>query len=221
MNNNKYIIFDFDGTIANSIELALNIYNRIAPDYKCKPIHEEFRDLLSSKNPKQYFKEYGITTLKLFLLVFRIRKELGKHVADIKPVNNIVQTIYELKVAGYKLGIITSNSSKNVRKFLENNNLSDVFDFVHSASNLFGKDKVFRRLFKRNDISVENSLYIGDETRDIEASKKSGIPVIAVSWGLTRRQILETLHPDQIAGEPKELMACVQNIFNNRAQNNS
>lgn len=221
MNNSKYIIFDFDGTIANSIELALNTYNRIAPEYKCKPIQEEFRNLLSSKKPQKYFKEYGITTLKLFLLVIRIRKELSKHIFDIKPVNNIIISLHELKNAGFKLGILTSNSSKNVHKFLEYNNLSGVFDFVHSASNLFGKDKVFKRLIKRKDISIKNTIYIGDETRDIEASKKAGLPIIGVSWGLTERNILETLQPNQIADDPKELMVCVQNIFSNSTKINS
>lgn len=220
MNNSKYIIFDFDGTIANSIELALNTYNRIAPEYKCKPIQEEFRNLLSSKKPQKYFKEYGITTFKLFLLVIRIRKELSKHISDIKPVNNIITSLHQLKNAGFKLGILTSNSSKNVHKFLEYNNLSGVFDFVHSASNLFGKDKVFKRLIKRKDISINNALYIGDETRDIEASKKVSIPIIGVSWGLTERKILETLQPDQIADDPKELMVCVQNIFSNSTKIN-
>lgn len=221
MNNSKHIIFDFDGTIANSIELALNTYNRIAPEYKCKPIHEEFRHLLSSKKPQKYFKEYGITTFKLFLLVIRIRKELSKHISDIKPVNNIITSLHELKNAGFKLGILTSNSSKNVHKFLEYNNLSGVFDFVHSASNLFGKDKVFKRLIKRKDISIKNTIYIGDETRDIEASKKAGLPIIGVSWGLTERKILETLQPNQIADDPKELMVCVQNIFSNSTKINS
>lgn len=221
MNNSKYIIFDFDGTIANSIELALNTYNRIAPEYKCKPIQEEFRNLLSSKKPQKYFKEYGITTFKLFLLVIRIRKELSKHISDIKPVNNIITSLHELKNAGFKLGILTSNSSNNVHKFLEYNNLSGIFDFVHSASNLFGKDKVFKRLIKRKDISIKNTIYIGDETRDIEASKKAGLPIIGVSWGLTERNILETLQPDQIADDPKELMVCVQNIFSNSSEINS
>jgi len=220
MNNNKYLIFDFDGTIANSIDQALNTYNRIAHEYKCKPIQEEFRDLLSSKNPQQYFKEYGITTWKLFLLVFRIRKEISKHIADIKPVNNMISSLHELKNGGYKLGILTSNSEKNVNQFLENNNLSGVFEFIYSASNLFGKDKVFRRLLKRNNISIKNALYIGDERRDVEASKKVGVAIIGVSWGLINRQVLESLHTDQIADDPKELMACVQKIFNDSTNTN-
>ena len=32
MNNIKYVIFDFDGTLADTINLAFSIYNRIAPE---------------------------------------------------------------------------------------------------------------------------------------------------------------------------------------------
>lgn len=119
MSDKKYIIFDFDGTLVDSIELALNIYNRVAPKYKCKPVHDEARELLSSRNPQRFFKEYGITPLKLMLLVYVVRKELGKHISDMSPVKGMDVALRDLKKAGYKLGILTSNSKKNVSKFLK------------------------------------------------------------------------------------------------------
>jgi len=79
-----------------------------------------------------------------------------------------------------------------------------VFDFDGTIADTLDIEKISRG----------SVIYVGDEIRDIEASKKSGIPVIAVSWGLNRRELLSSLFPDQIADDPKELFGCVQRIFN-------
>lgn len=201
----KYIIFDFDGTLADSVDAALHIYNRVAREYKCKPIIGEARDLLSAKNPTRYFKEYGVTPFKLFLLIFRVRKELGNHMHEIPLVEGIDKSLRMLKEAGYRLGILTSNSKKNVEKFLEHNRMTDVFSFIYSGRHLFGKDKVIGKIIRKERLTDGGVVYVGDETRDVLAMKKIHVPVIAVSWGLSPGTKLETLHPSRLISSPAEL----------------
>lgn len=213
MNNLKCVVFDFDGTIADTLDLALKIYNRIAPEYNLKSIGQGELDLLRAEKPQKLLKAFGVTNLKLFLLLLRMRKELGKHIPMIRPVEGIRDSLYEIKNAGYKLGILTSNSMINVSRFLENNDLSGIFDFIYSSKSLFGKDRTIRRMLEIEKLLPGSVVYVGDETRDVEASKKSGIPVIAVSWGLHTREILASVHPDQIIDRPDEIFKCVQIIF--------
>ena len=97
----KHIIFDFDGTLADSVDAALHIYNRVAPEYNCKPIIGEARELLSARNPTRYFKEYGVTPFKLFLLIIRVRKELGKQIEQIPLIEGIEKSLRELHTAGF------------------------------------------------------------------------------------------------------------------------
>jgi len=96
--------------------------------------------------------------------------------------------------------------------------LSALFDFIHSGRSLFGKDRVIRKLINHEQLQADRVVYIGDETRDIEASRAAGIAVIAVSWGLNRRDLLASLSPDQIADKPDELPDCVRRIFTAKLQ---
>lgn len=201
----RYILFDFDGTLADSVDTALQLYNKVAPEYNCKPIHGEARELLSAKNPTRYFKEYGVTPFKLFLLVFRIRRELGKHMLDIPLVHGMEKSLRNLQQAGYKLGILTSNSKKNVERFLAHNQLNDLFSFVYSGRHLFGKDKIIKTLIKKEKLFEGGIVYVGDETRDVLAMKKAHIPIISVSWGLSSAAKLATLHPEALIHQPEEL----------------
>lgn len=205
----KNVIFDFDGTIADTLDAAVNIYNAIAPKYHCKPVKMEDKDILRGKRPQDFFKDYGVTSFKLPFLLIHIRGELKKHIINTPLVKDISSALKDLKDAGYNLGILTSNSKENVDMFLFANKLTEIFDFIYSSKNIFGKDKDILHLLKNRNIKKDNVVYVGDETRDIEAAKRVGIPIIAVSWGFNTREILVAQGPSYIIDEPGELLNCL------------
>ena len=213
MNNSDYIILDFDGTIADTLDLGIEIFNRIAPEYNYLPVGPEERELFRTKKPQELFEVYGISRLKLLTLMLRVRKEMRRHVSETKPFTGMDAALREISNSGYGMGILTSNSVENVRKFLGINNLTTLFDFIYSGRSFLGKEKVIRKLLIHEKLSKGRVVYVGDETRDIEASRAAGIPVIAVSWGLNSRDLLASLVPDQIADKPEDLPACVRHIF--------
>ena len=213
MNISDYVIFDFDGTIADTLDLGTEIFHRIAPEYNCLPVGPEERELFRTKKPQELFEVYGISRLKLLTLMLRIRKEMRRHVSETKPFTGMDAALREISNSGYGMGILTSNSVENVRKFLELNNLTTLFDFIYSGRSFLGKEKVIRKLLIHEKLSKSSVVYVGDETRDIEASRAAGIPVIAVSWGLNSRDLLASLAPDQIADKPEDLPACVRQSF--------
>lgn len=213
-----HIVFDFDGTLADTLELGLNVYNRIAPEYDCQPVGEGEQELFRTKRPQELFEAYGISRLKLLTLVMRIRKEINRHVPEMKLFDNMEKALRDIREAGFGLGILTSNSVENVRQFLELNNLTALFDFIYSGRNFLGKERVIRKMMIREQLHAERIVYVGDETRDIEACQAAGIPVIAVSWGLNRRELLASLSPDQIADRPEELPDRVRQVLLSRAE---
>ena len=209
-----YIILDFDGTIADTLDLALGIYNRIAPEYGCRPAGIAERELFSNRKTRELLMTFGISRLKLLTLLMRIRKEMSKHIQEMKPVSGMENSLLAIRNTGVRMGILTSNSVDNVRIFLDLNNLSELFDFIYSGKSFLGKAKLIRKLILEEHLDAHRIIYAGDETRDIEASKAAGIPVIAVTWGFCRREVLSSLSPDQIADKPEELPACISRILN-------
>ncbi|MCK4635796.1 MAG: HAD-IA family hydrolase [Candidatus Moranbacteria bacterium] len=208
--NKKTIIFDFDGTIADTLDVVVNIYNKLAPKYFCKTLKREDVEILRNKKSQEFMKDYGISKFKLPFLVLHIRKYLNGEMKNVKPIDGIIETLKELKNLGYNLGIMTSNSKKNVENFLKINNLDDIFDFVYSSKNLFGKDKVIKKIINKYFFEKDLIIYVGDEVRDVEMSKKLGISVLAVSWGFNSREMLENAGADVIVDNSRELLECLQ-----------
>jgi len=208
---NSILIFDFDGTIADTFQNILNISNRLASEFKFKRIEPHEKEEMKDKTSKEVTKLLEVPLMKIPAIVAKAKKELHKEMNDVKPTEGFEETLIELKKWCKSIGILTSNSSENVLKFLESHNL-DIFDFITTTSKIWSKNTGLKKLMKKHEFDSKDVLYVGDETRDIEAAKKVGIKVIAVSWGYNSSKALAKHKPDYLIHNPKELLGLFKNI---------
>lgn len=209
----KVIIFDFDGTIADSFDLVLAISNRLAIEYGFPQVNPEEAHRLQDLSSREIVRQSGVSLFRLPFLLLRLRKELNQEIRYLKPIEGIQTALLTLKHRGYHLGIVTSNSRENVQTFLTTHNLAGLFDFIGSGLTLFGKGKVIQRIIRRHQFDPAMVIYVGDETRDVEAARKIRIKVIAVGWGFSSRQVLAEHQPDRLIHQPGELITAVESIF--------
>lgn len=201
------LLFDFDGTLADTMHILLDIYNSvIAPIYKSKLIDPAIIQKLMSESGIKLLPEYNVNPLKIPFMVSRARKELAQRMDEVRPHKGIIETIHSLKNLGYSCGIATSNSRSNVNSFLEKNKIADCFDYIYTGKDLFGKSAMLRRMIKEHKIDPKVTAYIGDEIRDIEAGKSVNFFTIAVTWGFNNEDILLKASPNLILKESKELL---------------
>lgn len=204
----KVIIFDFDGTLADTIDVLLSITNRLSVEFGFKSATKEELAQLSNLTPWQILTYSGISMFKLPLLIRTLKSELRNEIPNIQLFPGIKEVLLALKNQGFTLGIITSNSRENVGLTMKNNGLEGVFDFIDSATT-FGKHKIIYRWLRRANFNPEQVVYVGDEIRDIEAAKRTGIKVIAVSWGFNSQSALAAYYPDFLIEHPQELIGII------------
>lgn len=208
------IIFDFDGTLADTLEALVGITNRLAKEFGYQSVDSEEVKLLQDLSSQEIIRRSGISLFKLPFLLRRVKIELSREIHKLQPIAGVPEVLLALKQAEYRLGIVTSNDEENVRAFLKSHGLQDLFDFVYSGTALFGKNKVLTRLLKQKQIYHHSAIYVGDETRDIEAAKQVRIKSIAVSWGFNSKQALVRQNPDFLIHHPQELLPIIQKLAN-------
>ncbi|MEB3180754.1 MAG: HAD-IA family hydrolase [Nostocaceae cyanobacterium] len=206
----KVIIFDFDGTIADTFDAIVSIINSLAVDFGYKPVTEEEIAVLRNYNTRQIIKYSGVSIFQLFFLFKKVKAELSNQIQNLSPIEGVKEALIDLKNQGNTLGIMTSNSKGNVMAFLEKNGLEDLFDFIYTGITIFGKSTIINNLLKQEHLHHEAVIYVGDETRDIEAAKKSHIKVIAVGWGFNSQEVLAAQHPDFLVHHPWELVYVIK-----------
>lgn len=206
----KTVIFDFDGTLADSISLAIELYNQFADEYSVLPIDDlaEARSLAKLGYSKA-MRVKRITPLKLLALVRTGSRELPKHMSRVLPYPGIVEAVSRIKTKGYRLGILTSNQGPLVQNFLQAHSFP-AFDFVVSEKTLFRKDKALRKIMKRYKLIADEVVFVGDEPRDIQAAIRLGVKSIGVTWGLAGIEGFGESTPDSFVSTADELVAAIQ-----------
>lgn len=199
----KTIIFDFDGTIADSLEVSISIYRDLTNDTRVLTVDEieELRKLPLHK----VVKAIGVPLWKVPLLVRKGRKIMHGRLNEIKVFDDLPHVFARLKEDGYDLRIVSSNSVENVQTFLKKHDLDTYFSDIHGSIGLFDKARVLRNIIRKDRLQCNMTYYVGDEARDIVASRKAGIRIVSVAWGYNHETLLRDLQPYAIARTPHEL----------------
>ena len=93
----KVIVFDFDGTIADTYQAIVDITNDLSSEFGYQSMNEEELLLLKNLSSKEIVKRTEISLFKIPFLVKRVQKELGHQIADLSPIQGIQSVLLELK----------------------------------------------------------------------------------------------------------------------------
>lgn len=199
------LIFDFDGTLVNSLDATLRLANALAPEFGYRAAEPHEIEALRSSSYRTIAAQLGIKWHKIPLIAARIRRELSSSIAEMGTFEGLPQALKELRSRGLRFGILTSNDRQNVQRFLKARGLTD-FDFVASSASVWGKQRRLKALLRKHGLSASEVAYVGDEVRDIEATKAVGMCMIAVGWGYASEALLAAHAPDHLVRSPAELL---------------
>lgn len=201
----KYIIFDFDGTLADSTAVFTSAWNTLAQKYKFKGI--EFKEIESLKklSMAERSKLFDFPMYKLPMILPQFYRLYRQSLNEVHLYEGIKDVLMEIDKRGYKILIISSNSQENILEFLKMNGIQCVSN-VLCSNRIFGKDKVLKKFLKDSSSMASDVLYIGDEQRDIVACKKVGVPIIWVSWGYDSIEVIQQEEPEYKVNSPKEIL---------------
>lgn len=203
------VIFDFDGTIADTFLFYFNLLNRLAEKFNFDKIDPDKIEYLRNLNSHEIIEMLKISPLRLPFFVYEARKLLKKEIEQIKPIPGIKETITSFKNSNIRLGIITSNSVKNVQIFLKRFDFPH-FDFVFSSLRIWEKSHTLLKVLRHNKLDPQSVFYIGDETRDIEAAHDAGVNAVAVTWGYNSETILKTFAPEHLVSSTLNLKTLIE-----------
>ena len=201
----RSVVFDFDGTLVDTFPLAFEILNRLSEEYKYDPVDIDDIDELRKLTTKQLFGLFDVPLYKVPFVLKRVQKEMHQVITSLDPIPEIQMVLEKLHDHGYVLGIVSSNIEDSIIDFLHFHQLN-MFNFIYGGVLPYTKHYTFRKMFEEQRIDPETTIYIGDEKRDVRASKKVDIPVISVTWGFSTGDVLEKIHPDFMVDHPGQLL---------------
>jgi phosphoglycolate phosphatase len=198
------VLWDFDGTLADTLPGVLRIVNDLAPQFGFTPVTDvqAVRDMTMT----QFFKAQGIPLWRLPALRHAIVTRQQDEMTSIRLCPGVREVLERLSQHGCRMGIVSSNAEDNIRTCLRVNGVERWFEFVVGYSRLLGKQRGLRQVLRQTGLAGREVLYIGDEVRDIVAAQDVGMDLAAVTWGINSRSLLAEHSPTQLIDRPAQLL---------------
>ena len=206
----KAVIFDFDGTIADSMAVVQQIFYDLTkhPTIDDPKKIEAFRQMPA----RTVASKLGVSPWQLPRLIIKGRRVMSQRMDQVPPFKGIEAVIEVLAAQDVELFVLSSNSTQNVQHFLNHHQLRQYFKGVYGSVGLLGKAAAIRKTLRQNNLVAADCVYVGDEVRDVDGAKKASVPVIAVGWGYNTVLALEARRPDGVAHSPQELLDMIQTL---------
>ena len=204
------IIFDFDGTIADSFDEVVRIFYHMRRNQA--PLSTAEIERLRGMSLVQVVEEIHIPPWRLPWLLMRGRRQMAKYIMSTQPCKGVPEIIKKLYDEGHQLFIVSSNSSTNIQKFLVHHDMNTEFVGVYGGVGLLSKARILEKVIRINRLERASTWYVGDEVRDINGARQAKIQVVAVTWGYNNVQILEAHKPDHLVKTPGELLKILEEI---------
>jgi phosphoglycolate phosphatase len=200
----RHVVFDFDGTLVDSLANSIAAFQRIAPRFH---LTLDF-DLATARTipTRELFKRMGVSFWKLPRIVRAFQEEAAKDAPRLRLFPGVANALDALAARDCRLGILSSNREDAIRDCLRANGVEARFDFIVGYPKLFGKAKALRRILKAGRIDRDAFLYVGDEARDVQAAKKAKVSSAAVTWGFHAEPLLVAAAPDFLFRSPTDLL---------------
>ena len=201
----RLVIFDFDGTLADSAEWMLRVLNQVAERYGFRTVSDEEIEMLRGRDNRAIVRYLGVPAWKMPLIANHMRKLVAKDAGQIALFDGVNDLLRALSDRGVELAIVSSNSEENIRRILGPDNAA-LIRYYECGASMFGKARKFRRVLKRSGVLRAETICIGDEARDIDAASKVGLASGAVTWGYATAELLRERQPTHVFGSMGEIV---------------
>lgn len=213
----KYLVFDLDGTLLNTITDLTNAVNHALTAFGL-PTHGEDAIVRMVGNGIRVLVERatlggeGHPDFEAIFAAFTRYYEAHKS-DNTAPYDGVQEMLHALAAAGYTLAI-ASNKIDSAVKALWQELFADTValalgesdtvarkpapDMVEAALSTFGAEKA-------------DAYYIGDSEVDVATAKNSGLPCLSVLWGFRSEEELRAVGADTFFKTPADLTAYLLN----------
>jgi len=207
------IVFDFDGTIVDSMPMVFNALNDALKRRSLPTIESELLGAMSG------LPVIDIISSKALISEF-VAKEVEKDVFEAytsfcsvhcQLLPNVESTLKTLKSKRIKIGLFTTTPIKPLMAVEKKFSLKDYFDIMIAKEDAKNKPNPegLNKIIAEFGITKDECLYVGDSPIDILTGKAAGIKTIAVTTGIATIQQLKESKPDNIIPNLEKLLVYV------------
>lgn len=203
--NKKLVIFDFDGVLVNTNDIARRLHKEANPH-----LAEEYFDRMHDgnfwENLDRAVKEDGYVVQPDWYELY------AKGLEDIDTDDLLKMLVIDL-FSRHTLIIVSSMDNPYIERALNKANLRHCFAEILGADIEKSKVIKIRSVLSRRGINPKDAVFITDTVGDIREGRECAVAAIGVTWGVQDRAKLENEQPYAVVDTVPELEAAIERFF--------
>ena len=200
----RLVIFDFDGTLADSLPWFRASFQDMIARFDLAPVRDDEIEGLRGLSAREIMARLNISMWQLPAIVSDMRKRKLAAASEISLFADIPAMLDELRCHDIKIAIVSSDSEASVRQVL--GPTAARIDRFDCGAAMFGKHWKFRRVARKLGVKPSETICIGDELRDIDAAIAAGMNSGAVAWGYALPSALHAAGPTHLFNSIEEMI---------------
>jgi phosphoglycolate phosphatase len=203
MTRYRLAIFDFDGTLADSLDWFRASFHDVIARFDLTPVTAEELEEMRGLSAREIMARLNVSMWQLPAIVSDMRKRKLAAASETPLFAGVPAMLSDLQRQGIKTAVVSSDSEASVRQVL-GPTTAQITRFDCGAA-VFGKHWKFRRVARKLSAEPSETICIGDEIRDIEAAKAAGMDSGAVAWGYALPRALQAAGPTHLFNSVEEM----------------
>lgn len=213
MKKDKFVLFDFDGVVADSAKAAFGVHKYLHPHATEEDWKRQFEgNVFEHKEPDEVHTAECKLDIPWFDAYLPVMKK------DVAIFPGMRDVIFELE-KNYTLVIISSTLSFPIEEFLDTHDLRSHFDWVMGSDVHTSKVEKIKMVFEKYATTRESCVFITDTLGDLREAEKMGVESIAVSWGFNTIETLRKGKHVILVGKPEEIPPAISTFFKEHTTN--
>ena len=210
----RLIVFDWDGTLADSVGPIIRCKQFLAQTYELpEPPEALIKEVLGTdfnEAMKRCFPNTSDDLLEKIKQEFKQLMQQEGYQANL--FSGVREMLAALKGQGITLAIATSKSRSEFTTALAYTELEEYFDYICCAEDYKPKPDpmMLNYLLQHYSLNPENCLMLGDTTADIQFATNAQIPIICVTFGAHSRESLAQHNPLALIDEWEQLFPMIE-----------
>ncbi|WP_100012426.1 HAD family hydrolase [Lentibacillus sediminis] len=209
----KAIIFDFDGTLADTLPICYHAFQQVFKTFDKRELSDEEVKAMFGPSETGIIRENLRHKDKAAAIELFYKSYTENHEEFVKPNKQIADMIAGLKEKGFQVGIVTGKARRSLDISLEALGIDLPFDVVLTGDDVTEPKphpEGIKKALTILGVSSEEAMYLGDSDADIEAGKQSNVRTAGVQW-LPEFQTSEfTVKPDAIFASVSEFLESIK-----------
>ncbi|HEX8317090.1 MAG TPA: HAD-IA family hydrolase [Longimicrobium sp.] len=207
----RAVLYDFDGTLADSTELIMRCYRHTMTTHlgECPPDDAWLSGFGMTLDSQLRRFARSDDEAAAMLDTYRTFQD-GLHDQMLRPFPGAVEVVAELDRRGYALAIVTSKHRRAAMRGMELCGLVSHFDAIITPEDVTHPkphpEPVLAAL-ERLGVDAGEALFVGDSPHDVAAGKAAGTRTAAALWGPFPREALEQSGPDAFLHAQADVLA--------------